>query len=155
MPDLNKLTHRAMRSLVQSFGCYDAVAEVLNVRHGGSASKGTISKKMSGQLDWTLSDMIALQDAAGAYPVTHILVRQQEGQQETLIECLVAHAGVIAKEHGEATDAILKAAQTHCGDKRADAVTEIDQLIVALTEARSKLTAQTPSGVVAIKGTVS
>jgi endonuclease/exonuclease/phosphatase family metal-dependent hydrolase len=139
MPDLNKLTHRAMRSLVQGFGCYDAVAEVLNARWGCGSSKGTISKKMSGQLDWTMADVIALQDAAGEYPITRILARQHEEQPNGVISCLVSHTGVIAKEFGEATNAILAAAQSSCADKRAQAATEIDQAIAALQQGREKV----------------
>lgn len=146
MPDVNKLTHRAMRSLVQGYGCYDAVAEVLNSRWGCGTSKGTISKKMSGQLDWTLSDVIALQDAAGDYPVTRILARQNEEHPTGVISCLVAHTGVIAKEYGEATNAILSATQSSCADKRAEAVTEIDQAITALEEARRKVLEDSPAG---------
>lgn len=158
MPDVNKLTHRAMRSLVQGFGCYDAVAEVLNARWGCGASKGTISKKMSGQLGWTLSDVIALQDASREYPVTRILARQHEERPNGVISCLVAHTGVIAKEYGEATNAILAATLSSCADKRAEAVTEIDQAIAALKQAREKVLENSPRAepaLVRIDGAVS
>ncbi|MGB0661307.1 MAG: hypothetical protein ACPGNV_14175 [Mangrovicoccus sp.] len=140
MPDLRMITHRAMRSIVKEFGCYDAVAEVLNSRWGCGASKGTISKKMSGQLDWTLPDVIALQDAAGEYPITRLLARQKESHAVGEIACLVVQSGIVAKESGEAISAILDAEHSSSADDRAQAVTEIDQAIEALKLARTKLT---------------
>lgn len=157
MPDLRMITHRAMRSIVKGFGCYDAVAEVLNTRWGCGASKGTISKKMSGQLDWTLPDVIALQDAAGEYPITRLLARQKESHVAGDIACLVVQSGIIAKESGEAISAILDAEHSSCADDRAQAVTEIDQAIEALKLARTKLTEgqNTAPTLVPVEGTVS
>ncbi len=157
MPDLRMITHRAMRSIVKGFGCYDAVAEVLNARWGCGASKGTISKKMSGQLDWTLPDVIALQDAAGEYPITRLLARQKESHVAGDIACLVVQSGIIAKESGEAISAILDAEHSSCADDRAQAVAEIDQAIAALKLARTKLTEgqNTAPTLVPVEGTVS
>lgn len=45
MIDLRKVVRANMKALIDSFGCYDAVAETLNARWGGGSSKGTISKK--------------------------------------------------------------------------------------------------------------
>lgn len=64
MADYRKIVTANMRALIDWFGCYDAVAETINARWGGGASKGTVSKKASGQLDFTVADVIALEDAA-------------------------------------------------------------------------------------------
>ena len=63
MPDIRLISRANMKALVDWFGCYDAVAETINTRWGGGASKGTISKKTTGVLDWTVADVVALEAA--------------------------------------------------------------------------------------------
>jgi hypothetical protein len=139
MPDLRKISRANMMSIVDWFGCFDAVAETINARWGGVASKGTISKKTSGTLDWTLVDVIALEDARGDYPVTRMMVRRLKGRSELVDCCLVQQSGVIAKESGEAISAILAAEQSSCADEKAQAIREIDEAMLALGQARGRL----------------
>lgn len=139
MPDLRKITHASMRALVESYGCYDAVAEVFNARWGGGSSKGTISKKMSGQLDWTIAEIIALEDASGHHPITRLLARRLEKRSSMIVGDLVAQTGAIAKESGEAIAAILAAEQSFDANECAQAVIEIDEAVAAMELARQKL----------------
>ena len=132
-----------MRSLVGWFGCYDAAAETINARWGGGANKGTISKKLAGHADFTLSDVIALEDAARIYPITRLLARRLENRDQTKMDCLIAQTGVIAKEGGEAVAAILAAEQSADAEDTAQAVVEVDEAIQSLRAARARLEAET------------
>ena len=139
MPDLRKISRANMKSIVDWFGCFDAVAETINARWGGGASKGTISKKASGTLDWTLADVIALEDASGRFPVTRMMARRLEDRVAMVDSCLMQQSGVIAKESGEAISAILAAEQSSGANERAQAINEIDEAIHALRQARNRL----------------
>jgi len=141
MLDLRKIAHANMKSIVDWFGCFDAVAESINARWGAGASKGTISKKASGQLDWTLADVIALEDASGRYPVTRLMARRLESRVVVTDENLMVQAGSIAKESGEAISAILAAEQSSCANERVQAICEIDEAIYAMVQARTRLEA--------------
>ena len=142
MADLRKITRASIKSIVDWFGCYDAVAETINARWGGGASKGTISKKISGLLDWTVADVIALEDASGRYPVTRLLARRLEGRNAVAVDSLIEQSGLIAKEIGEAISAILAASQSSCADDRAQAIKEIADAIEALRQAQGTLERQ-------------
>ncbi len=139
MPDLRRITRASLNSVVDWFGCLEAVAETINARWGEGASKGTISKKVSGALDWTVADMIAIEDAAGRYPVTRALARRLEDRVDVDAKCLIVQSGAIAKESGEAISAIIRAGQSSDVDERAAAITEIDEALQALREARARL----------------
>lgn len=140
MPDTLRLARAAMKALVQSFGCYDAVASTIHGRFGIPVSRGTISKKMSGHLEFTLPDIIALQEAAGRHPVTDILSRQRANQPDDPGDNLINHGASITKECGEASVATLRAAQAaRCADTRAEARNEIAEAINALNRADARL----------------
>ena len=155
MPDLRKISRANMKSIVDWFGCFDAVAETINARWGGGASKGTISKKASGTLDWTLADVIALEDASGRFPVTRMMARRLENRTVSADGCLMTQSGVIAKESGEAISAILAAEQSSCADEKAQAIKEIDEAMLALRQARGRLEGASAETVVPVVGTVS
>lgn len=144
MADPLKITRAQMKAIVGWFGCFDAVAETINARWdriggAGGASKGTISKKVSGALDWTLADVIALEDASGRFPVTRLMARRLEDRVVMAQSCLLQQSGVIAKESGEAISAILAAEQSSGADEKAQAITEIDEAVLALRRARARL----------------
>ena len=139
MSDLLKLSRAHMKSIVGWFGCYDAVAATINARWGGGSSKGTVSKKASGALDWTVADVIALEDASEQFPITQMMVKRLDGREAVADICLMALTGVIAKENGEAISAILAAEQSSSADDRVHAMKEIDEAIVALQQARARL----------------
>ncbi|MBT2130099.1 hypothetical protein [Aliiroseovarius lamellibrachiae] len=139
MPDFRKIVRANMKSLVDWFGCYDAVAETFNARWGGGASKGTVSKKVTGNLDWTVADVIALEDASGRYPVTRMLARRLESRPAQVGGSLLQDGSNIARESGEAISAILAAEQSSCADEKAQAIKEIDEAMYAMRQARARL----------------
>ncbi|MBB5515787.1 hypothetical protein FHS89_001807 [Rubricella aquisinus] len=139
MPDFRKIVRANMKSLVGWFGCYDAVAETINARWGDGASKGTVSKKVTGILDWTVADVIALEDASNRYPVTRLLARRLEDRPAVQGGSLLMDGSSIAKESGEAIAAILAAEQSSGAHERAQAITEIDEAMHALRQARTRL----------------
>lgn len=125
-------------ALIQRIGCMDAVVEILGTRWGHSVSKGTISKKMSGDLDWTVADVVAIEDAVGDYPVTRLLMRRTTATEASSVP-LVAQAAIISKECGEALSAVLGAVSSCQTQDQARAITEIDEAIAALKQARANL----------------
>jgi hypothetical protein len=106
---------------------------------GGGSSKGTVSKKASGALDWTVADVIALEDASEQFPITQMMVKRLDARDVITDICLMSLTGVIAKENGEAISAILAAEQSSSADDRVCAMKEIDEAIVALQQARARL----------------
>ncbi|MDG4650088.1 hypothetical protein P6F26_16695 [Roseibacterium sp. SDUM158017] len=138
MADLRQATHAAMRALVQRVGSFDAVTETLAARWGHGVSKGTISRKMSADFDWTLADAIALEDCLGEFPVTRMLARRM-GAEVTPATDLSRQGGVIARETGEAVCAILAASASARVEDEAQAIAEIDEAIAALRAARARL----------------
>lgn len=140
MTDHRKTINAMMSGLITgTFGCLDAAAETINARFGGGASKGTLSKRLNGQLDWSVADVVALEDASGRYPVTKILARRLRNSATIETGCLIENAGRISKESGEAVAAILAAEQSANADECAAAIKEIDEALEALRAARSAL----------------
>lgn len=143
MSDARRTTRAAMAALIQSIGCLDAVAATIAARWGEGCSKGTISRKLAGSLDFTLADLIALEDATGRYPVTHILARRlQAGAGAPPVGAtgdLRRDAAEISREVGEAVAAILSAQMSASGRDEAQAIVEIDEALVVLRRARARL----------------
>ncbi|OWJ81388.1 hypothetical protein [Haematobacter missouriensis] len=139
MADFGLLITAHMRGLVGRLGCLDAVAETLNARWGGGHSKGTISRKLHGSLDWTVRDIVGLEDAVGDYPVTRMLERRRADAGIAIPACMIRQSGVISRETGEAVAAILAAEQSECAGDRAEAIKEIGDAIAALTAAQRRL----------------
>ena len=127
-----------MRALVGRLGCLDAAAETLNARWGGGHSKGTLSRKLNGSLDWTVKDVAGLEDALGQFPVTRLLERRRVQATPATVSILT-QAGTISRETGEAIAAILAAEQSDSAHDRAQAVVELDQALEALRLARARL----------------
>ncbi|MEM6891857.1 MAG: hypothetical protein AAF636_27630 [Pseudomonadota bacterium] len=139
MADILKICRASTRALVARYGCYDAVASLVSARFGVPASKGTISKKMAGHNEWTLPEIIALEDEAGEYPVTRALARRLKGQPENNEQCLLKHGASIAKEAGEAIAAVLSAQSAAQSGEVAEAIRELDELMHAARQARARL----------------
>ena len=129
-----------MSSLIDgTLGCLDAAAATINERWGRDTSKGTLSKKLAGHLDWTIADIVALEDAVGRYPVTRMLARRLRRFVGATDANMIHQAGQISREAGEAVAAILAAEQSANAEHAAKAITEIDEAIVALQLARDRL----------------
>ena len=142
MSDLRRLTNGLMRSLLGWYGCLDAATEAINARWEGGASKGTLSKKAGGSLDWTVADVIALEDAAGQYPVTRLLARRLAGAGAARPSgCLVSASADIARETGEAVAALLAASASAGAEDQAAAVKELLEARAAIDVALARLDA--------------
>jgi len=139
MTDYRRIVRATMVSLVNSLGCYDAVAETINARWGGVCCKGTISKKVTGLLEWTFIDVIAIEDALQRYPITRLMVRRLERLPSVSPGSLMQDGISIVKECGEAIAAVLAAEQSCCADQDAQAIAEVDEAIAAMRQVRAKL----------------
>lgn len=132
-----------MAALIQGLGCYDAAAETIAARWGASISRGTLTKKLNGVLDWTVADVIALEDARGQYPVTRLLWRRMRGRGTLEDGSLLQDGSTIARESGEAIAAILRAEQSSAtgagASDAAQAIKELDEAIAAMRIARARL----------------
>jgi hypothetical protein len=148
LPDLHRQLRAAMAALIDgTYGCYDAAAATMAARWGGPVAPSTLSRKMTGSLDWTVADVVALEDAAGRYPVTTILARRLAADAGAAAPLsLVCQAGLISREAGEAVAAIIQADQSAGADAGADAgaeaLVQVDEALEALRQARAKLEAR-------------
>ncbi len=128
-----------MRALLAGHGCLDAAAEALNARWGTGVQKGTLSRRASGELTWTILDVIGLEDALGRYPITRMMARRMQDLAPTDI---VSASQSVAKETGEAVAALMGAALAATPAQRAQTITEIDEAIEALRCAMAALEAR-------------
>lgn len=116
-----------MRGLIERAGGVDAAAAVIGAALGHEVSKGSISKRQSGHLDWPLIEIMALEDAVGDRCVRRWLSQSLPEVEQGV--CLLRGAAVLARESGEAFEAVADlAAGTGCRDK---ARKEVADLIVA------------------------
>ncbi len=138
MADLSHAVAATMRALIGRIGCLDAAAEVIRAR-GYSASKGTLSKKLSGDLQWSISDVIAIEDAVGDWPVRRLLARSLDRSAVIPTVCLTKAAASIAKETGEAVAAVLDAEGAFSDRDRAQALVELQEAIDALSAAKATI----------------
>lgn len=94
-----------MAQLVERAGGVDPAAVIIGARLGTEVSKGSISKRMSGHLEWPLVEIMALEDALGNPCVRRWLARSlpevAEGQS------LMQGVADAAREHGEALSAVM------------------------------------------------
>lgn len=116
-----------MAGLVERAGGVDAASALIAARLGGEVSKGTISKRLAGHLDWPLVEVMALEDAVGDPCVRRWLARSlpeiAEGQ------CVMAAAAEAVREHGEAVSAAMDFASGR--GSRAKAAKEASEAVVA------------------------
>lgn len=137
MVDPRRVTNAAMQALIDgAFGCLDAAAATIAARLGHPVGKGTLSKRLSGQLGWPVDEVVALEDAAGRYPVTQMMARRLRAAGPGAAACIYAASGCVSKEVGEAVSAALSAAQSADVGDTARALAEIDEGIAALREMR-------------------
>jgi hypothetical protein len=133
----------SMQALIDGFyGCLDSAAEQINARAGASVSKGTISKRLAGQYGWPVEDVIALEDGAGRYPVTKMMMRRLDASKETAAASLYEASGVASKEAGEAISAALSAAQSADAGEIAAAIQEAAEGEAAMRRLREALEAR-------------
>lgn len=97
-----------MGGLISKVGGYDAATAYISARLGHDISKGTISKRQSGQLEWPLVEIMALEDAAGDPCVRRWLMQSLPEVEEAM--CFMQSAGELAAEGGEAVQALTQLA---------------------------------------------
>lgn len=124
MPDHRLIINAHMQGLIAKVGGYDAAIAYLEATNGRPYSKGTLSQKKNLTLDWTIMDMIALQELAGRSPVTEWLVSLAE--ESDAAGCVTTAAAELASESGEAIAAVLNA---RTPEQRAKAVEELHDVI--------------------------
>ncbi|MCJ8139496.1 hypothetical protein [Falsirhodobacter halotolerans] len=120
MPDERMILSAFMSKLIAKVGGYEAACAVLEARWGHPVSKGTLTKKKAGQLDWSVTDVIALQEAAGERPVFAWLSSLDDDPE--VLACHIVGAADLSKEYGEAMNAVLTA---HTAAERARAIKEL------------------------------
>ena len=141
--DYRRTINAAMQALIDgTFACLDSAAETINARTGGSTSKGTLSKRMHGALCWTVEEVIALEDAAGRYPVTRMMARRLDARGVTAAACVYAASGAASKEAGEAVNAALAAGQSADAGDIAEAIQEAAEGEAAFRRLREALELQ-------------
>ena len=70
-----------------------------------------------------------------------MMVRRMSDHTTPADGCLIQDSSSIAKESGEALKALLDAQQSNSADEKAQAITEVDEAIFALRQARTRLEA--------------
>lgn len=119
-----------MQSLITAVGGFDAAVAVIEARWGRGMSKGTLTKKLAGQLDWSVLDILALQQATGVESVTDWMVSL--GPRAAVARTLASTAPDFAREAGEA-QAALMAAMASPGNEalRARAAKEVHDVLAS------------------------
>jgi hypothetical protein len=127
-----------MGNLIEKAGGVDAAAMVIGARLGADVSKGSISKRQSGQLDWPLVEIVALEDAVGDPCVRRWLARSLP--EVAAGQNLMQGVGRMAAEVGEATSAVMefvsgRGSQSLARKEVQDAVVAINHLAAQLDSA--------------------
>ncbi|MBZ4023267.1 hypothetical protein CKO11_12440 [Rhodobacter sp. TJ_12] len=131
-----------VRALTERLGGVHGAAAALEARWGDPVAASTISRKREGSLEFTVADVVAFEDALGAYPVSRMLARRMaDAEVARAMDAgeLALQAGEIAREVGEAVGALVQAAQSARAVDRAAALKEIDEALDALRKARGAL----------------
>lgn len=126
-----------MAGLVKRAGGVDAVAAILTAATGEPTAKGSISKRLAGQLDWSAVDIWALEDALSDPCVSRWRVQNLAGAEEEA--CLVKAAVDAVRESNEMSTALMEVA-TGKGD-RTKARKELSESIAAQKKALALLEA--------------
>ncbi|MFD2175642.1 hypothetical protein [Rhodobacter lacus] len=142
MFDLRATLRMQVRALTERLGGVHGTAAAIEARWGDAVSPGTVSRKREGSLDFTVADVVAIEDALGVYPVTRMLARRMTETAVSAVTSaaeLALQAGEIAREAGEAVAALVRASQSMKAHDDAAALKEIDEAIEALRKARIAL----------------
>lgn len=118
-----------LAGLVARAGGVDAAAALIGARLGAEVSKGSISKRLAGQLDWPLVEIMALEDAVGDPCVRRWLARGLPAISagQTILQA----AADAVRENGEAISAVMDYA-AGAGDRDL-ARKEVSDALVAAT----------------------
>lgn len=94
-----------MQGLVEKAGGVDVAAMLIGARLGSEVSKGSISKRNAGHLDWPLVEIMALEDAVGDRSVRRWLI--QSDPEAEARACLLRATEDVIRESGEAASAAM------------------------------------------------
>lgn len=131
-----------MARLVDHAGGVDAAAALIGARIGHSVSKGTISRRMSGELDWPLVEIRALEKVLGDFCVSRWIAG--DVPEVAQAQSVMAAVSVSVREHGEALSAALEVAMGR--GNAAVALREMDEAAHALGCLRATLGAVVEGG---------
>ncbi len=123
MPDERVTLNAHVMALIGKIGGYDAAVAVFEARWGKPYSKGTITAKKNGTLDWTVMDVMALEEAAGSDAITRWLASRHE--EDVAADCVPTELATFARESGEAISAVINA---RTPAERAKAVKELNDV---------------------------
>lgn len=137
MSDRRAVIRAFMANLIRKAGGVDAAAEIIAADLGTPVSKGSISKRQSGQLDWSLVEIMALQDALLEYPVGDWFAQTKPEAAEG--QTLMHSVGRMAAESGEAMAAAMEFASGR--GSKAQALKEAHDALVSASNLVAQLTA--------------
>lgn len=128
---MSKLRDQMLRSfmagLIEKAGGVEPAAALISARRGTEVSKGTISKRQAGHLDWSFADIWALEEAVG-----DPCVRRWGAQSLPEIadgQSLMQAGAELSREFGEAQGAIMDLASGR--GSPAKARKEMQDLVIA------------------------
>ena len=135
MSSLRAMVGAFMGSLVERAGGVDAAAAIISARLGHEVSKGSISKRLHGQLGWPFEEIIALEDALGDHSASLWRARglPEIAEGRSLLEDLAD----VARETGEALGAV--AAVAGGTGSRAVAAKEVNDALIATKRLAAQL----------------
>lgn len=126
-----------MARLIDAAGGVDAAAALIGARLGHEVSKGSVSKRQSGQLDWPLVEVMALEDAVGQPLVRRWLAQSlpEAGAAQSLMQGMAE----VSREHGEAMAAVMelatgKGSRVRARKELAEALQSIGELAAIVEE---------------------
>lgn len=94
-----------MARLIEAAGGVDPAAALIGARLGHEVSKGSISKRQSGHLDWPLVEVMALEDALGLPVVRRWLAQTLPDATDT--KTMAQGVAEVSREAGEAVAAVV------------------------------------------------
>ncbi|MDO9006335.1 MAG: hypothetical protein Q7V20_23065 [Aquabacterium sp.] len=129
-----------MVNLIRKAGGVDAAAMLIGADLGAPVSKGSISKRQAGYLDWPLVEIMALEDALLDYSCREWFA--QTTPKAVADQNLMHSVGRMAAESGEAMAAAMEAAMEFASGhgSRALALKEAHDALLSASNLVAQLT---------------
>ena len=136
MSDRQAIIRAFMAKLIRKAGGVEAAALVIGADLGTPVSKGSISKRQAGHLDWPLVEIMALEDALLDYSVREWFAQTTPKAAED--QTLMHSVGRMAAESGEAMAAAMEFASGR--GSKAIALKEAHDALVSASNLVAQLT---------------
>ena len=136
MSDRQAIIRAFMVNLIRKAGGVDAAAMLIGADLGAPVSKGSISKRQAGYLDWPLVEIMALEDALLDYSCREWFA--QTTPKAAADQNLMHSVGRMAAESGEAMAAAMEFASGH--GSRALALKEAHDALLSASNLVAQLT---------------